>query len=151
MRLLGRGVYRCTVCGEVVRTTESDTLPVIEFIGHGERAERRVSVRGVEVHRCRLSDGTAVDIVRAGSRRWMDRALCARSPQPETWFPQEGESASLAKATCAVCPVAEPCLDYAIDNKIPAGIWGGQPAHVRRLAARRRSAREAGANPSMSA
>jgi hypothetical protein len=31
MRLLGRGVYRCTVCGEVVRTAESDTLPVMEF------------------------------------------------------------------------------------------------------------------------
>jgi WhiB family redox-sensing transcriptional regulator len=81
----------------------------------------------------------------------MDRALCARSSQPEKWFPQEGECASEAKATCAVCPVAEPCLNYAIDNQIPAGVWGGQSARERRRTARRRNLDDVCADPTISA
>jgi WhiB family redox-sensing transcriptional regulator len=150
MRLLGRGVYRCTLCGEVARTPDSDTLPVIDFVGDREWAERRISVRGVEVHRCRPSDQTAVDILRPGSRDWMHRALCARSHQPEVWFPKEGESASAAKATCGVGPVAEPCLSYAIDNQIVAGVWGGQSPRERRRTARR-NLDDVGTNPTIPA
>lgn len=30
-----------------------------------------------------------------------------------------------AKAVCAGCPVALPCLRYAIDERIEWGVWGG--------------------------
>jgi WhiB family redox-sensing transcriptional regulator len=30
-----------------------------------------------------------------------------------------------AKAICQVCPVRQPCADYAIDIREPFGIWGG--------------------------
>jgi hypothetical protein len=139
VRSLGRGVYRCTLCGAVVRTAESDTLPVVDFIGEDDGTERSVTVRGVEVHRCRVSEGTPVDIIGTGSRDWIDRALCGRSPHPEHWFPRDGESPAFAKATCSVCPVNEQCLNYAIDNQIRIGIWGGQTAYERHRTARRRT------------
>ncbi len=31
-----------------------------------------------------------------------------------------------AKALCAGCPVAVPCLEGAVDRREPAGVWGGQ-------------------------
>ena len=30
-----------------------------------------------------------------------------------------------AKAICNVCPVQDPCTDYAVTIKEPFGIWGG--------------------------
>jgi WhiB family redox-sensing transcriptional regulator len=139
MRLLGRGVYRCTLCGAVVKTAKSDTLPVVDVIGDDIGTEQRVTVRDVEVHRCRVSDYTPMDIVGSGSRDWIDRALCGRSAHLEQWFPQEGESPAFAKATCSVCPVNDQCLNFAIDNHILVGIWGGQTAKERRRTARRRT------------
>jgi len=74
VRQLGRGVYRCTMCNEIVRT-HSDTLPLIAFTGDGERTERSITVLGIEVHRCRISDGTPVDVVARRSTAWTERAL----------------------------------------------------------------------------
>jgi hypothetical protein len=138
MRLLGRGVYRCTICHEVVRSPESDTLPVVVFVGDGDRMERSVTVRDIEIHRCRVADRPPVDIVARGSSEWIDHALCGRSAHPEWWFPEEGDSPRLAKKTCSMCPVIASCLAFAIDNDIDAGIWGGQTARERRRTARRR-------------
>jgi hypothetical protein len=92
VRLLGRGVYQCTMCNQVVRTAHSDALPVIAFTGPGERAERTVTVRGVEVHRCALTDRRRLDVVTRGSTAWIERARCAESDHPETWFPEESQS-----------------------------------------------------------
>ena len=33
---------------------------------------------------------------------------------------------ALAKAICAGCPLAEPCLEGAVDRREPWGVWGGQ-------------------------
>ncbi|MGH8896202.1 MAG: WhiB family transcriptional regulator [Egibacteraceae bacterium] len=32
-----------------------------------------------------------------------------------------------AKAVCAVCPVADDCLEYALDTGRTDGVWGGKP------------------------
>lgn len=43
-----------------------------------------------------------------------------------------------AKSICAVCPVREECLDYALEANETVGIWGGLGAKERRPLARRR-------------
>ena len=48
------------------------------------------------------------------------------------FFPERGESAGPARRVCAACPVREPCLDYAITNRISHGIWGGLTERERR-------------------
>jgi hypothetical protein len=50
----------------------------------------------------------------------------------ELFFPERGESARPARQVCAGCPVRQPCLDYAITNRISHGIWGGLTERERR-------------------
>lgn len=38
----------------------------------------------------------------------------------------------LAKSICRSCPVRERCLDYALDNREPYGIWGALTERERR-------------------
>lgn len=62
---------------------------------------------------------------------WQDRALCAQA-DPERWFPERGESTLWPKRICAQCPVAADCLQYALDNGISHGVWGGLSERERR-------------------
>jgi hypothetical protein len=48
------------------------------------------------------------------------------------FFPGRGETAGPARLVCAACPVRQPCLDYAITNRITHGIWGGLTERERR-------------------
>ena len=48
------------------------------------------------------------------------------------FFPGRGESAEPARQVCAACPVRQPCLDYAITNRIAYGVWGGLTERERR-------------------
>ena len=48
------------------------------------------------------------------------------------FFPGRGESAGPARQVCAACPVRQPCLDYAITNRIAYGVWGGLTERERR-------------------
>lgn len=74
---------------------------------------------------------------------WRDRALCVGA-DPELFHP-EGGSATLpaardryrrqvaaAKAICDRCPAKAACLDYALTEGIPFGIWGGKTENERR-------------------
>ena len=56
--------------------------------------------------------------------RWRELAAC-RGADLDLFFPGRGESAGPARQVCAACPVRQPCLDYAISNRITHGIWGG--------------------------
>ena len=70
---------------------------------------------------------------------WQDKALCAQV-DPELWFPLKGRSNREAKAICMQCPVRAECLQYALDNDISHGIFGGLSDRQRRA---RRVARKA--------
>lgn len=59
-----------------------------------------------------------------GQPKWQNHAAC-RGIDSDLFFPGRGESNHEAKAVCAVCPVREACLDAAIANREPLGIWGG--------------------------
>jgi WhiB family transcriptional regulator, redox-sensing transcriptional regulator len=65
--------------------------------------------------------------------RWRELAAC-RGTNLEVFFPGRGESAGSARQICAACPVHQPCLDYAITNRITHGIWGGLTERERRAA-----------------
>ena len=60
---------------------------------------------------------------------WRHRARC-RDVDPELFFPvgttgpAEAQVQS-AKAICALCPVREECLQWALDTAQDAGVWGG--------------------------
>ena len=50
----------------------------------------------------------------------------------DLFYPERGESAGPARQVCARCPVCQPCLEYALSNRITHGIWGGLTERERR-------------------
>lgn len=85
-----------------------------------------------------------------GNRDWRTTAAC-RTEDPELFFPQSAEGPSVlaaekAKAVCRRCPVITSCLQFALDENIPSGIFGGLTDGERRSidrAVRRRNATQA--------
>jgi WhiB family transcriptional regulator, redox-sensing transcriptional regulator len=63
--------------------------------------------------------------------RWRELAAC-HGADLNLFFPERGESAGPARQVCAACPVRQPCLDYAISNRIAYRIWGGLTERERR-------------------
>lgn len=66
-------------------------------------------------------------------QKWMKRAACKGMPT-EVFFPEAGynKHKKLAEETCRVCPVRLRCLDFALNNKISHGIWGGMAGGSRK-------------------
>ena len=62
--------------------------------------------------------------------RWFDQARCQDLPK-YLFFPGTEEDAIYGQAVCRVCPVREECAQYAAENKIPHGTWGGITEWVR--------------------
>ncbi len=78
---------------------------------------------------------------------WQDRAACAGmdvllffGPDGEPRREREIREAK-ARAVCASCPVQAQCLDYALENSILRGIWGGLNEEERARERRRRARR----------
>jgi WhiB family transcriptional regulator, redox-sensing transcriptional regulator len=67
---------------------------------------------------------------------WRHRAAC-RDEDPELFFPvsETGPGArqtAQAKVVCARCPVRAECLEYALENGLDHGIFGGLTERERR-------------------
>ena len=78
---------------------------------------------------------------------WMQRGRCRDIP-PSTFFPSDGVGVDVARRICADCPVKAPCLEYALENHIDHGVWGGcSERERRRILKRRRSAKPAPTAP----
>ncbi|MEV6073311.1 WhiB family transcriptional regulator [Nocardia sp. NPDC052001] len=56
--------------------------------------------------------------------RWVQRAVCAQT-DPESFFPERGQTGHAAKKVCARCGVSRECLEYALAHEERFGIWGG--------------------------
>jgi WhiB family transcriptional regulator, redox-sensing transcriptional regulator len=72
---------------------------------------------------------------------WREHAAC-RDAEPELFFPVSdmgpgAHQVTRAKAVCAGCPVRPRCLDYAMDNALDHGVFGGTTERERRTMARR--------------
>ena len=68
---------------------------------------------------------------------WQARGLCHGLPAKEIdelFFPAARDRAAIdaAKAICGSCPVKKACFDYALDNEIRQGMWGGLTEDERR-------------------
>jgi WhiB family redox-sensing transcriptional regulator len=75
---------------------------------------------------------------------WMHHGAC-RNFDPEVFFPSDGVGVERAKAICKDCTVAYYCLEYALENRIDHGVWGGASERQRqRLLRERRKAIELG-------
>jgi len=68
---------------------------------------------------------------------WMAQGRCASLP-PATFFPSDGSGVEVARRICADCPVREPCLEYALVQRIDHGVWGGCSERERRRILKRR-------------
>ncbi|HVL03258.1 MAG TPA: WhiB family transcriptional regulator [Acidimicrobiales bacterium] len=44
----------------------------------------------------------------------------------DLFFSDEIPAIRAAKAICATCPLADPCLAGAVERREPWGVWGGQ-------------------------
>jgi WhiB family transcriptional regulator, redox-sensing transcriptional regulator len=62
---------------------------------------------------------------------WMELARC-RDVDPEVFFPKDGPGVLAAQRLCSECVVRESCLEYALENSIQHGVWGGTSERARR-------------------
>ena len=64
---------------------------------------------------------------------WRERAEC-RGLDNAMFFPVSDDPAATrqAKKVCAICPVQDACLSFALETGQPAGIWGGLATTERR-------------------
>jgi WhiB family redox-sensing transcriptional regulator len=69
---------------------------------------------------------------------WMADGNCAHR-EPSLFFPSDGVGVEVARKVCGDCPVKGQCLEYAIDNRIDHGVWGGTSERERRRIIRSRS------------
>jgi WhiB family transcriptional regulator, redox-sensing transcriptional regulator len=68
---------------------------------------------------------------------WMARGKC-KEVAPDVFFPSDGMGVIVAQRICADCPVSGECLEYALENHIDHGVWGGASERERRRILRRR-------------
>lgn len=68
---------------------------------------------------------------------WMGQGNCRNYP-PGVFFPSDGVGVDRARRICASCPVSESCLEYALEQRIDHGVWGGCSERERRRILKRR-------------
>ncbi len=78
-----------------------------------------------------------VQISDAKSEDWMELAAC-QDVSPNVFFPDDGAGVRLAQIVCRHCVVREACLEYALENKIDHGVYGGRSERERRRILRQR-------------
>jgi WhiB family redox-sensing transcriptional regulator len=92
---------------------------------------------------------------------WREASRCRSYKDPTPWFPEEPDGPpgrglkketqrgpgkvayKLARAVCELCPVADACLEFALQNQIEDGMWGGLTPDEREQVRREREAAEA--------
>ena len=62
---------------------------------------------------------------------WMSEGNCRLYP-PAAFFPSDGVGVDRARKICKDCPVVSRCLDYALEERIEHGVWGGCSERERR-------------------
>lgn len=73
---------------------------------------------------------------------WRADAAC-REDDVELFFATDEAAQDAALARCAACPVRQACLEHALAEREPYGIWGGTTEHERKRLLRRRRERRA--------
>ncbi|MFZ0666484.1 MAG: WhiB family transcriptional regulator [Acidimicrobiales bacterium] len=68
---------------------------------------------------------------------WMMRGKC-KELDPGIFFPNDWVGVQVAQRICADCPVKSLCLEYALQNRVDHGVWGGASERERRRILRQR-------------
>ena len=68
---------------------------------------------------------------------WMRDGNCRAYP-PAVFFPSDGAGVDVARRICETCPVKAQCLEYALEQRVEHGVWGGCSERERRRILRRR-------------
>jgi len=68
---------------------------------------------------------------------WMSAGNCRNYP-PATFFPSDGVGVDRARKICNGCPVLDTCLEYALEQRIEHGVWGGCSERERRRILKKR-------------
>jgi WhiB family redox-sensing transcriptional regulator len=64
-------------------------------------------------------------------QRWESQARC-RGLNTNDFFPEVGtNTVGFLRKFCLECPVARECLDFAIENSMDYGVWGGMSVEER--------------------
>lgn len=73
--------------------------------------------------------------------QWRELGAC-RGLEPSIFYPDDDDEAIEAKGICGECGVRVACLEYALQVREKAGVWGGATERERRrmIRQRRRSA-----------
>lgn len=79
-----------------------------------------------------MSDVDLCSLIEAARPAWQARGRCRSGPGPDPFFPGRGESHEEAQAFCTGCEVRSECLEYALDNGVDHGVWGGTSGTERR-------------------
>lgn len=58
--------------------------------------------------------------------RWILDAACREISNPDIFFSKKPGEIAKAKSLCRSCPAKEQCLQFAVDNCISHGTWGGE-------------------------
>lgn len=73
---------------------------------------------------------------------WARYSAC-KGEDPNIFFPDgyDRDQYALARSICAECPATKGCLQYALDNRVREGMWGGlSPRERKALKAQRNRA-----------
>ena len=62
---------------------------------------------------------------------WEEDARCRRY-DPEIFFAPKATAERRAKAICGRCPVRGDCLSFALEYRVPVGVWGWMNGRERR-------------------
>lgn len=79
----------------------------------------------------------AINSMKNRNREWVAEASCKGMDTDLFFLDQFGQAANterlkIVRPLCKECPVRQQCLDYAVDNAIDIGIWGGLTGRERR-------------------
>lgn len=71
---------------------------------------------------------------------WQELANCL-GVDPDLYFPEKWDaeqSYAITRPICAACEVRDECREYAIENRMDSGMWGGMTANDLRKERKRR-------------
>ena len=74
-----------------------------------------------------VAEETAKGTEQLGALNWV-AASCrdGAASMLDLFFSEQLDDIARAKAICGGCPLAEPCLEGAVERREPWGVWGGQ-------------------------
>lgn len=69
-------------------------------------------------------------------------ANCTELDEPDIFFSVKTDDIKFAQALCSDCPLVQKCIQYALDNEIAEGIWGGLTEAQRKMLRPKKTSRK---------